>query len=232
MCCEDPLLYLPCSRIVTYPKDTTIYSRDEPSSGLYLVISGAVNLCRVARNGCKIAIHICTVDDFFGETSFLPDIARSEEAIALEATTVMRWNASEVEKLLLQKPKLGLALVQMLVQRGLNLASHIQTFTDHADVRLAKALLYLGARLGARDSSGVIHMRSFTHSMLSSYVGTSREVVTVLMIGFRRRGFVRYSRKEIAIDSGAIGNWLFKEGRRGLSRGNGAVRSLTASTVR
>jgi len=47
-----------------------------------------------------------------------------------------------------------------------------------------------------------------THAFLSQCVGTSREVVTELMIEFRRQGFLRYSRRSITIHAGAFRRWL------------------------
>jgi len=52
-------------------------------------------------------------------------------------------------------------------------------------------------RLGSPEEDGSVHMVPFIQELLSQYVGTSRERVTVRMAQFRRHGYLRYSRKAV-----------------------------------
>jgi CRP/FNR family transcriptional regulator, cyclic AMP receptor protein len=82
---EDPLAYLPCSRILECRKGQIIYSREELSTRFYLVISGKVKVCRLPDSGRQVVIDIYRTDEFFGETAFLDSLLRDEQAVALEA---------------------------------------------------------------------------------------------------------------------------------------------------
>ena len=42
-------------------------------------------------------------------------------------------------------------------------------------------------------------MMPLSHELIAQYVGTSREIVTHQLIQFRRKGYMRYSRKEIVV---------------------------------
>jgi len=53
-----------------------------------------------------------------------------------------------------------------------------------------------------------VRMAPFTHELLAQYVGTSREIVTYYMNQFRRRGYLRYSRKGITLYRDALNSWL------------------------
>jgi len=68
----------------------------------------------------------------------------------------------------------------------------------------------VGRRFGADDS--------FTHELLSQYVGTSREIVTHYMNQFRRQGYLRYSRKGILLHRDAMKDWLRRNTRPPPSR--------------
>src|SRR2546425_8060564 len=48
---EDPLAYLPCSHILEYQKNQTIYSPDRPCVNLYLIIGGKVMVRRTTAEG-------------------------------------------------------------------------------------------------------------------------------------------------------------------------------------
>jgi CRP/FNR family cyclic AMP-dependent transcriptional regulator len=206
---EDPLAHLPCSTIQEYKKGQTIYDQDQPSSSIYLVIGGKVKVCRIAEDGRQVVVDIYQADEFFGESAFLGNVNRAELAVALEGTKVMTWTTAEIEDISLKRPKLAIAMMQLLVQRSVDFAQRIESFSvDNIARRLSRTLIRFSERLGSRSEDGSIQMIPFTHELLSQYVGTSREIVTHYMNQFRRQGYLRYSRKGILLYKDAMKEWL------------------------
>jgi len=206
---EDPLSHLPCSTILDYKKGQTIYDHDQPSHSVYLVIGGKVKVCRVTDDGRQVVVDIYQPDEFFGESAFLGNVQRAELALALEHTKVMTWTTSDIEDISMKRPKLAIAMMQLLVQRSVDFAQRIESFSvDNIARRLARTLIRFSERLGARQDDGSIQMIPFTHELLSQYVGTSREIVTHYMNQFRRQGYLRYSRKGIMLERDAMKDWL------------------------
>src|SRR5207248_11075524 len=120
---EDPLAHLPCSTILEYRKGQTIYGHDQPSTSIYLVIDGKVKVCRLADDGRQVVVDIYQPDEFFGESAFLGLAQRTELAIALENTKAMTWSTAEIEEIATRRPKLAIALLQLLVQRSMDFGS-------------------------------------------------------------------------------------------------------------
>jgi len=206
---EDPLAHLPCSTIVEYRKGQVIYSQDEPSSTLYLVIDGKVKVSRVADDGHQVVVDIYQADEFFGESAFLNLAHRSEQATALDNTKLMTWTTAEIEDIVTKRPRLAVALLQILVQRTVDFTHRIESFSlDNIARRLARSLIRFSERLGVAEQDGSVRMAPFTHELLSQYVGTSREIVTHYMNQFRRQGYLRYSRKGIVLYRDAFKDWL------------------------
>ncbi len=206
---EDPLAHLPCSTILDYKKGQTIYDHDQPSSSVYLVIGGKVKVCRITDDGRQVVVDIYQPDEFFGESAFLGNANRSELAVALENTKVMTWTTTDIEDISMKRPKLAIAMMQLLVQRSVDFAHRIESFSvDNIARRLARTLIRFSERLGAKQDDGSIQMIPFTHELLSQYVGTSREIVTHYMNQFRRQGYLRYSRKGILLYRDAMKDWL------------------------
>jgi CRP/FNR family transcriptional regulator len=206
---EDPLAHLPCSTIVEYRKGQIIYSQDQPSTTLYLVIDGKVKVSRVADDGHQVVVDIYQSDEFFGESAFLNLPHRCEQATALENTKLMTWTTAEIEDIATKRPRLAVALLQILVQRTVDFTHRIESFSlDNIARRLARSLIRFSERLGTTESDGSVRMAPFTHELLSQYVGTSREIVTHYMNQFRRQGYLRYSRKGIILYRDAFKDWL------------------------
>lgn len=206
---EDPLAHLPCSTIVECKKGQAIYNQDQPSNSIYLVIDGKVKVCRLADDGRQVVVDIYQPDEFFGESAFLNLPARNEIAIAIENTKVMTWTTAEIEEVLQRRPRLAVALLQLLVQRSMDFGFRIESFSvDNIARRLARTLIRFSERLGTQIDDGSVQMMPFTHELLSQYVGTSREIVTHYMNQFRRQGYLRYSRKGILLYRDAMKEWL------------------------
>src|SRR6266852_2582849 len=171
---EDPLAHLPCSTIVEYRKGQMIYNHDQASTSLYLVMDGKVKISRVADDGHQTMIDIYQRDEFFGESAFLNLPHRSEQATALETTKLMMWTASAIEEIAMRRPRLAVALVQILVQRTLNFTERMESFSvDNIQRRLARSLIRFSARFSTTEEDGSVRMVPFTHELLSQYVGTS-----------------------------------------------------------
>jgi len=209
---EDPLAHLPCSTIIEYRRGQVVYDQDQPSDSLLLVIDGKVKVCRLTDDNRQVVVDIYQPDEFFGESAFLGLPNRTELAVAIESTKVMAWTTAEIEEIATRRPRLAIALLQLLVQRSMDFGSRIESFSvDNIARRLARALIRFSERLGHQAEDGSVQMIPFTHELLSQYVGTSREIVTHYMNQFRRQGYLGYSRKGILLHRDALKDWLRHE---------------------
>jgi CRP/FNR family transcriptional regulator len=192
-----------------FRKGQMIYNQDQPSTNLFLVMDGKVKISRVADNGHVVMLDIYTTDEFFGESALLNLAHCAEQATALESAKVMMWTASAIDEIVKRRPRLAVALMQILVQRTINFTERLESFSmDNIQRRLARTLIRFSARFGTTEEDGSVRMVPFTHELLAQYVGTSREVVTVYMNQFRHQGYLRYSRSGIILHREAFSEWL------------------------
>ncbi len=205
---EDPLAFLPCSRIAEFKKGQLIYNQDQPSTSIYLVIEGKVKISRMGDDGRQVVVDIYQPDEFFGESALL-SLPRSEQAAALDNTRLMAWSAAEIEDMIAKRPRLAVALLQILAKRSLEFTERIESLSvENIARRLARSLIRFAGRLGTGGDNGSARMAPLTHELLAQYVGTSREIVTHYMNQFRKEGYLQYSRRGIVLDRHALCEWL------------------------
>jgi CRP/FNR family transcriptional regulator len=210
-------MYLPRKGVTGYRKGQVIFAEHQPPMGLQLVVQGRVKVSIPLENGTQTVVNIFTTDDFFGERSLLGTQPGFERATALDNVTLMSWTSLEIEEQVVRQPGLGVALLQMLVRRGLDYEDRLQFFALHnAAERVAVSLLRFAARLGARDEDGSIRIAPLTHQVISEYVGTSREIVTSQMNFLRQKGYLRYSRKGIQVYEDALRDHLMARSGQGI----------------
>jgi CRP/FNR family transcriptional regulator len=190
-----------------------IYGPDKLSKSMYLVVTGTVGISHIAENGSEVLLEIVRPDELFGESAFLDFSRRPEQSTAIERAKLMTWAISDIEDLVIKRPRLAVALIQILAQRNAEFTRRIESLAvDSVERRLARSLLHFSERLGSLEVDGSVRMMPFTHEMLSRYVGTTREVITQYMNQFRKRGFLTYSRQGIRLYRDALSTVFDRSG--------------------
>lgn len=206
---QDPLAFLPRKPLIEYRRGQIIFDQGQPSDGLYLVVDGRVKVASAVEGGGFAVLDIYTDGDFFGESGLLGRVTHGQTASALEPAALMAWGTAEIEAHVEQEPKLGVALIQMMVQRCLDFEERLRSLAvEKTNERVARSLLQFAERLGSLTPDGSTHIPPLTHQVLSEYVGTSREIVTSQMNHLRQLGLLEYSRQGINIRVEALKNYL------------------------
>jgi len=227
---EDALMYLPRKSVMDFRKGQVIFDETEPSRGLYLVVQGRVKVCVPLNDGCQSVMDIFTTDDFFGESSLVGAARTNEVAVALDPCTLMAWTPPEIEDQVQKQPRLGVALLQMLVKRSLDYEERLQSLAlDKTPERVMRSLLRFADRLGTRAEDGSVKIPPLTHQVISEYVGTSREIVTFQMNHLRQRGYLRYSRKSIQVYADALREHLRERTGEAVDWSAAEGRTMTAA---
>jgi CRP/FNR family transcriptional regulator, cyclic AMP receptor protein len=97
---------------VDFPTDHVIARQGEIGTGLFVIIEGAV---RVVRDGEELARM--GIGEFFGEMSVIDGLPRVAQVIALEPTRCLALASWEFERLVLENPRIGLAILRGLSAR-------------------------------------------------------------------------------------------------------------------
>jgi CRP/FNR family transcriptional regulator len=228
---EDPLAYLPRKPLHQYARGRVIYDQQQPSSCIYLVVSGRVKVATTTEDGAVTIVRIAAPEDLFGEGSLLAE-NRPEQAIALDDVNTMAWTTAEIEAQIEEEPKLGIALSQYIVARCIELQDRIESVAlQKTPERVGIGLLQLAASLGQERVDGTTRIVSLTHQVIAEYVGTSREIVTSQMNRLRRLGLLRYSRRFIDVNVPGLQDRLREAGVNSLIGRRSSARVMRVGSV-
>lgn len=97
---------------VDFPADQVIARQGEIGSGFFLIVDGAV---RVVRDGGELAR--LGPGDFFGEMSVIDGLPRVAQVVATADTRCLALATWEFERLILDHPTIGLAILRGLSAR-------------------------------------------------------------------------------------------------------------------
>lgn len=181
----------------TFWRGTTIYSLDDPATHIYFVRTGRVKIVRASAHGQNKIISIRYRGDVFGELALAGstvEARRSDEAVALETTrvSVIRaedfWQETRHDSVAVQ------SVLRCLTARLAEAHRQIESLVfDNNYRRLARALLDLSLDASRVGETSI----RLTHEELAELIGSTREVVTSMMIELRQRGLIEYKRGDV-----------------------------------
>ena len=185
----------------SFKKGQTIISEQEPTTDVYLVLSGLVEVSLLTENGRLTTLRQMGAGDMLGELSALDGQPRSANIVALADTNVAILSARQFIDILATEPEAGLWLAR-------HFANFIRNLTDRSLVlatmpvanRLQRELLRLAKEHGTTDDQSII-LNAPTHAEFAARIGTHREGVTRELRQLCKDGIIYQSSRRLTICS-------------------------------
>jgi CRP/FNR family cyclic AMP-dependent transcriptional regulator len=181
----------------TFWRGMAVYALDDPAADVYVVLKGRVKIIRSSPEGARKIVSICYSGEIFGELALAGDgleTRRSDEAVALDTTRVAVIRIADFWSAALRDLSLARDAMRHVTRRLAEAHAQIEALVfDNNHHRLARALLRLSDEAARAGESSV----RLTHEELAELIGSTREVVTGMMIEFRQQGLINYKRGDI-----------------------------------
>lgn len=179
------------------------YGPEEAGEVLFLLKKGRVQLYRLSPEGKKLVVSILEPGAIFGEMSLIGQGMHNTFAEAIEECTLCVMSRLDVEQLLVNKPQVGLRIMEVMARRLKEAESKLEDMAFKSiPARLASLLIKLSA---SQSTNGDVD--GYTHQDLAEMIGTYRETTTQTLNDFKNQGWINIERKRIEIlDQPALEN--------------------------
>lgn len=193
---QDRRAVIESGQVEQYAKKEIIFDEEGDNSGLFVLLSGQVELCRFSPSGQQANIAVLEPVGMFNEVAALDGAPNPVTAIAAHDSTVWHITAHNLNNLLTRHPSLTLALLRVMASRNRRLVAQIQNLTSRSVVgRTAKLLLEL-----SRNGEVAISRRQNTNNQMAGRVATAPEAFSRALHSLRKSGCITCSSKVIQID--------------------------------
>ena len=182
------------TRMITCPRGKVVYRTGESNEALFLLKRGRVQIVRESADGKRLISAVLGAHTFFGEMALVGQrFPQASTAEAIEEALICVLSRKDLERLILQHPKVGLRFLEQLSARLVETESIVEDFAfKSVPARLAGALV----RLADTSSDSTVHV---SHQELADMIGAYRETVTVALDELQTRGVVRLGRRSIEV---------------------------------
>lgn len=168
---------------------------------LFILKSGRVRLFKKNPEGREFTLAVLESGTVFGEMSITGQRLRNAYAQAIDPSDVAAMCRADVERLILEKPRVGLQLVHLLSDRLNTYEIRMEDLAlKKVPARLASLIVQLIESQGVRISTGYKIPTRYTHQQLSTMIGANREAVTRAFAILRETGAVEMRRRYVHVE--------------------------------
>jgi CRP-like cAMP-binding protein len=181
------------------------YTPQEPDGSLFILTKGRVRIYKM-EGSREFTLEMVEAGTLFGEVSFTAHRLRDAYAEAIEPSVLLAMERSDVERLIQQKPQVGIRMISLLSERLHYYETRMQDVTlKGVPARLASLILFLIESEGVKRV-GEIHIPTrYTHERLGTMIGANREAVTRAFGRLQDEGALQIRRRIIYVeDVGAL----------------------------
>jgi CRP-like cAMP-binding protein len=180
--------------ITNVSRGRVFYQPEDVSEVLFLIKQGRVQLYRISPEGKKLVIATLGPGTIFGEMALLGQQMHNAFAEAMDDSVILVMSRTDLERLILNKPILGLRMLEITGRRLSDAETRLEDMAFKGiPARLASLLLRLSAERNSADIVGL------THQDLAETIGTYRETATQVLNDMKTAGLIEIGRKRIVI---------------------------------
>lgn len=180
----------------TFSRGDYLFRQDDPGSALFIILTGAVKVIRVSKEGNESILAILGRKDFLGEIALLDGAARSASAQAIRHTSVVMLTRKSFYDVILAHPLVSISLLKELCSRLRSTNQHVDDllFCD-ATTRLERTLRALARSYGVnrqnlRTNDIYLNLK-ISHRELANLIGVRRETVTRILSKWKKAGLTK-----------------------------------------
>ncbi|MDP2168554.1 MAG: cyclic nucleotide-binding domain-containing protein [Thermodesulfovibrionales bacterium] len=98
----------------SFKKDEFLFKEGEDTKGIYMILSGKIEITKVTPDGWKQTLAVLPVGNFFGELSILEKRRHEANAVAIENAEMLILSKDAFEKLEKEEVSLASRIIKKL----------------------------------------------------------------------------------------------------------------------
>jgi CRP-like cAMP-binding protein len=176
------------------------YTPTQSDGKLFILKQGRVRIYKM-EGSREFTLEVLEAGTVFGEVAFTPHALRDAYAEAMEPSILLAMERADVERLIQEKPQVGLRMISLLSERLRYYETRMEdVILKEVPARLASLILLLIESEGV-PGVGEIHIPTrYTHEHLGTMIGANREAVTRAFGRLQDEGALQVRRRLIYVE--------------------------------
>lgn len=186
---------LASGKIEQHPPETVLFHEDHPAAGLFLLVSGQVQLQKISMDGKISTLAVITPITLFNEVSALDGGINPATAVTSTASVVWRILPEQLQAAVLQHPPLGLWILHEMAKRNRHLVARFQDLSSRSVLARCAKLLY---ELSQQGQAPIDRRKNPNHQM-ASQIATVPEAFSRALRKLKEQGIIQVTEPVIRV---------------------------------
>ena len=179
-----------------YNKGQTIFSEEDETKGLFVVVDGRIKIYKVSSEGKEQILHIIEAGQSFGEVTVFTGQQMPANAQALIKSRLLVFPRSAFVGLVGANPSLALNLLAIMSKKLRQFAAQIENLSlKEIPARLASYLIYLAEEQDSKDAVTL----NVSKGQLASLLGTIPETLSRIFAKLSGQNLIRVEGPRITL---------------------------------
>jgi CRP/FNR family transcriptional regulator, cyclic AMP receptor protein len=176
----------------TYPTGVALFSEGQTPRGVYIVRRGRIKLSVSGSDGRTLILRMAEPGDLLGVASVISGREYEATAETQQPSEVSFIRQSDLLRLMRMNGEIALWVTQHLSHDYTSTCREIRDLmlSDSAGEKLARLLVGWLDENAESKQSGQVKM-ALTHEEIGQMIGTTRETVSRLLAGFKKRRLIQ-----------------------------------------
>ena len=199
---DDLAAVVACGNTATFGSKVDLFLKDDPGDALFAILEGEVEIHTSSEDGKTMRLNMLTAGDVLGEIGFIDGRARTASATTVRETTLFCLRRSAFLALLEERPKIAIAMMQVLAQRVRWVSAAVEAIAfKEVPQRLAAYLVAMAQEQGVEANGIITFPELVRQEWLAEALGVSREIVNKAFRVLKEDGAASYVGKRLVISS-------------------------------
>jgi CRP/FNR family transcriptional regulator len=196
------------TREKSYAPRDIVFSEGEPADWFCVVRAGRVKIVRTSRDGKDVVLDVLGPGEPCGGVAVVEHRRYPASAQAIEPSVVLKIPAAPIVALTERHPSVIREMALMMGRRLRAAHDSVQSLAvDPVEARVARMLLRLAERDGARGPRGITLPFHLTRQTLADMTGTTVETTIRIVSRWLKNGIVRDDGAHLVlVDLAALGD--------------------------
>ncbi|MEQ8301879.1 MAG: Crp/Fnr family transcriptional regulator [Cyclobacteriaceae bacterium] len=183
-----------------FKKEDYIYFPNEPSTHIYMVVSGRVKIGHYLEDGKEVVTAILSTGEIFGELALAGEDVRKDFAQAMDTVSICPLSIEDLKELMKENKELSFKILKLVGLRLMKLERKLEllVFKD-ARTRIIEFLKDSAEWKGKKVGFETMIPTKLTHKDIASLTGTSRQTVTTILNELKEKNLINFDRRKILI---------------------------------
>ena len=181
-------------------KGEIFFGPEDPSERLFILQKGKARIFRATPDGREFTLAVVEAGTVFGEMALAGQQLEGAYAQAMQPSLVSTMARGDLERLVLEKPEVGLRIMHLLSERLRRYETRLEdAHMKDVRARLAGIIVMLVESEGIRIGTGYRIRTHYTHERLGTMIGANRVAVTRAFGQLQDEGVVELRRRLIHV---------------------------------